>query len=328
MTHHLPTAGVRHVAAAILVVLFLMSCGGDTQPRAARGDAPVLRIAEQFGLAYAPLVLARRRGYVEDELPGYSVEWSRMGNATAIREAMIAGRLDIGFMGIPPFLIGVDRGTPWKVFCALARMPMGLATTRADRNTFTDLDDSDRIAVPQPGSIQHILLAMAAERDFADAARFDERLVTLAHPDATNALLSGAAVTAYFAPPPFLQRLTAEPGVRVLLTGDEAFGGPFTFIVGVSASGDHPSELVRTAVVRALDRATEALRNDPTAIADLERAFEMPAHELQEQLMTDGVVFGGTVHGVGRFVSFMHRVGYLAREHTESLLLVPPAGSP
>jgi NitT/TauT family transport system substrate-binding protein len=227
---------------------------------------------------------------------------------------MVAGMLDIGFMGIPPFLIGADRGMEWKIFTALSRMPMGLVTLDPSLTRFQDLDRGARIAVPQPGSIQHILIAMAAERLHGDAGFHDDRLVSMSHPDATQALIGGSRIAAYLAPPPFLSRLTELPGARVLLTGEEAFDGPFTFIVGVVASPvrDGTSEGAATdAVRRALVRAIDALETDPEAVAETASEYGLEAAELERHLAAEGVVYGGDVVGLDRFIDFMTRVGYL-----------------
>ena len=54
------------------------------------------------------------------------------------------------------------------------------------------------------------------------------------HPDAMNALLAGREVSAHFASAPYLFLESKEEGVKKILSGREAFGGDFTFIIGVS----------------------------------------------------------------------------------------------
>ena len=90
------------VVFTILAVLFLASCGdGDGEQEAPEASAALssetqhqssneLVIAEQYGLAYAPLQVMRAEGFLEAELPDYEIEWSRLGNTAAIREAIDA----------------------------------------------------------------------------------------------------------------------------------------------------------------------------------------------------------------------------------------------
>lgn len=83
----------------LILALSLSSCSHDEQP---------LRVAEQYGLAYAPVTIARELGFVEEALETLdhpvTLQWLRLGNTATIREAAVAGRVDAAFIGIPPFL--------------------------------------------------------------------------------------------------------------------------------------------------------------------------------------------------------------------------------
>lgn len=314
----------------LVPVMVLSACTRDTRDNGSRSDSTtrpaVIRIAEQHGLAYLPLAIMQVEALLEKELtdlPEVRVEWLRAGNATMIREAMLSGRLDIGFMGIPPFLIGLDRGTEWRIISGLSEAPLGLVTVRPGSRTLRDLGPRDRIALPQPGSIQHILLAMAAEREFGDARRFDDRLVSMGHPEGLAALLAGRDVTAHFTAPPFLFRALEEQNGALLLDGREAFGDRFTFIVGVTAPGwdENPDNapLLR-AFLRALDRAivlTRSLTNDPPPgplLEKLARFYDLNEDSLRAQMAYPGMVYTREVHGMEQFIERMDRYGYLDRD--------------
>ena len=122
--------------------------------------AKEITIAEQYGLAYAPLQIMKAKSYFEQLEPDADIEWVRLGNTAAIREAVLAGEVDAGFMGIPPFLIGADNGMKWHLVAGLSVCPLGLVAARGE--DLSDIAPGTRIALPQPGSIQHILLSMAA----------------------------------------------------------------------------------------------------------------------------------------------------------------------
>lgn len=295
-----------------------------------------LRVAEQYGLAYAPLALLQYAPELLSAAP--DIEWVQVGNAAAIREAMVAGQLDVGFMGIPPYLIGVDRGMEWHAEIALSRMPLGLMS-RSDEITslesLLDAGPAARIAVPQPGSIQHILLTMALARHGADPRALDDRLVSLAHPDATSALLAGREVAAYFAPPPFLFVLREEPDSRELLSAVEAYGGEFTFIIGAVRTGrSAPSERMVSSFLAAVTEAQDLLatiqqklpengalspgddqftEREAAALAAVSRAYEIDPESLAGQLADPLVHFGPEILGLERFREVMTELGYLER---------------
>lgn len=327
-------------AVVITLLVLLTGCNGASSgasgaPGASRGTGTAasgmvvpprppgersLRVAEQHGLAYLPLAVMQVEGYMPE------VQWVRTGNATVIREAMLAGHLDIGFMGIPPFLIGEDRGTEWEAFTGLSEAPLGLVTLRQGYRSLEDLQARDRIAVPQPGSIQHILLAMAAERVFGNPRHFDDQLVSMGHPEGYTALLARRDLAAHFTAPPYLFLALEEDDATLLLHGNEAFGGRFTFIIGVHAprwgterwQADH-----RENFLSALDRAMEAVRvmqapqgeqeeeEARRLIAALAQFYQLDAPVLQGQIRFPGTVYSREIRGLEQFREQMTRFGYL-----------------
>ncbi|MDM8533619.1 ABC transporter substrate-binding protein [Clostridiaceae bacterium HSG29] len=185
----------------VIILTLLLSSSCSKKEEITSKD---LIIADQFGLAYAPVQIMKEKGYLNDELKDYEITWVKLGNAAAIREALIADKLDVGFMGIPPFIIGADKGTDWKIFSGLSRSPLGLVSSDERIKTINDIEESDRIVLPQPGSIQHMLLKMAAENSFNDSSIFDKQLITMNHSDGMNALLSESDVNLHFTSPPYL----------------------------------------------------------------------------------------------------------------------------
>ncbi len=323
---------------AVINLLFILTaftgCGvGEQDKEAAPREGATgpavkreLRLAEQYGLAYAPLQLLRRTGWLEEELPGVDVQWLRLVNGAAIREAMLSRRLDVGFMGIPPFLIGVEGGMEWRIFTGLSRAPVGLVTWKEEIKSLKDFGPRDRIAVPQPGSIQHILLSMAAEKELGDPKRFDKQMVTLSHPDGMSALMNRQEVSAHFTAPPYIMMELSDPGMRLVLDGKEAVGSEFTFIIGcvmedfASAQPD-----LAAGLERALSRTFHFLAEAPEEAAELLREdYNLSKEKLLEYLTWPGVSYGGEVEGLERFISFMGAQGYLKNPgKAEEYFIVP-----
>ncbi|MDL2219906.1 ABC transporter substrate-binding protein [Ruminococcaceae bacterium OttesenSCG-928-O06] len=288
----------------VLLCAGFAGCTGGTQ-------RDVVYIAEQFGTAYAPIALMREWGLLEEHLPaGVRVEWSQVGNTAAIREAMLAGKADIGCMAIPPFLIGKDAGMEWKICSGISNIPMGLVSRDAEVQSLADIG-SRRIALPQPGSIQHILLAMAAARQLGDATVFDNQLVTMSHPDGMTALLSGADVDLHFTTAPYLgQELAA--GMTLVLDGTEAMGEPFTGIVAVASDAfaeENPA--LYSAFLAALQEAITRLNEDPAEAARLlAPVYGMEEDALLAELCAEGTAYTTAVEGVEAFATFLQQTGY------------------
>src|SRR6056297_3005078 len=202
-----------------LSLFLITACGSSDQ-----SSQKSITIAEQYGLAYAPVQLIKELKLLEESDPDLKIEWKQLSNTTAIRESMLAGEVDIAFMAIPPFLIAKDKGMEWKIFSGLSESPLGLMTNREYISSLSDFNYNDKIALPQPGSIQHILLSMAAQQNFKETDKFDDQLLTMNHPDAMNALLAGREVSAHFASPPYLFLESREAGIKQILSAKDAFG--------------------------------------------------------------------------------------------------------
>ena len=298
------------LVAVLLFSLVAAGCTNDT-----KNSAATINIAEQYGFAYAPLQIAKELKLIEKNLPGATVNWKQLGNTTAIREAMLSNEVDVGFMAIPPFLIGWDKGMDWKIACGLSSSPVALVTNREDISSIKDIGDKDRIALPQPGSIQHILLSMACERELGDAKKLDNLLVTMAHPDGMNALLAGKEITAHFTTPPYLLKELKVKGMHEILNGKQALGKDFTFIAGVTTRKFHdekPREY--EAVLKAVAEAMEYMKsNRQEAVEMLSRQYEMSVEEVEENLSMEGTEYSLSIKGVNDFASFMERNGYISK---------------
>lgn len=299
--------------STLLILVIAWSVAGWA--KGSTGDELRISIAEQYGLAYAPVQVMKELKLLEKNLPGIKTEWKQLNNTAAIREAMLAGRVDVGFIAIPPFLIGWDKGMPWKIASGLSESPVGLVTWKKEIRSLKDFTKNDRIAAPQPGSVQHILLAMACEREFGDAKKFDNQLVTLAHPDGMNALLAQKEIAAHFTAPPYLMKELEQPGMTQVLSGTAAFGGEFTFIVGVTTEEFHNQKSrVYLAYLKSLHQAMEYVRRNPKQTASLLSAqYQIPKAELLKYLQAPGTDYSPEIKGVKEFAAFMKRNGYIGK---------------
>lgn len=187
--------GAMLLGALVGFVLLAEPSHGQTQRR--------LRIALQPGIGYAHLIVMRELKILERHLPGLQVEWLRLTSGPVIRDAMLAGQVDIGSGGVGPFIIAWDRGVKWKIVSALNQMPLYLNTNRDGVRTIKDLTPADKIAMPAVGSIQHVVLQMAAERDRGDPFALDPLVVSMSHPDGMFALMSKREITGHLTSPPF-----------------------------------------------------------------------------------------------------------------------------
>lgn len=294
----------RKLLTLLIFVLLLTLANGCTQEQ--ETDQTIV-IAEQFGLAYAPVQIMKEKGFLNKRLENYDIQWVKLGNASAIRESIIAEKLDVGFVGIPPFIIGYDHQTPWKIISGLSEAPLGLMSVDPKIRSLKDIDQKAKIALPQPGSIQHILLQMAAKKEFNDPNRFDQQLVTMNHPDGMNALMASNEIKLHFTSPPYLFMEQANDNLSQVLDAKEAFDGEFTFIVGVSNERFFNNKEVYNAFIQAINDSINFIHdNQEETLEILSDYYDYDRVTLKEYLYDRDINFTTEIKGLEQFIEFMY----------------------
>lgn len=198
-----------------------------------------LRLVEQFGTIYLPLHVLRDQKLIEKhgrELGiDIKVDWATLSGGAAVNDALLSGAVDVGAAGAGPVIVLWDRtkgSADVKAIAALGEQPNYLVTDNPNIKTLKDFGKTDKIAVPAViVSQQSRLLQIAAEREFGEGKynAIDDLTVTLPHPDATAALLSGSsAITAHFSNPPFQDQELRSPKIHKVLSSYDILGGRAT----------------------------------------------------------------------------------------------------
>ncbi len=299
------------IAAVLGAAALAWTAGGP----AAAEEAKVLRIVKQPGLGYLQLIVMRELHLLEKRLPGVALEWRQLTSGPVIRDAMVAGELDIGSGGTGPFIQAVDRGIDWKTLGALNEMPLFLNCIRPDIRTLRDLKPTDRIAMPAIGSIQHVVLQMEAEKELGNAKALNQQIVAMAHPDARAAILSKREITCHLTSPPFQYEELKDPGVHKLFDSYQAAGGPHTFnLTWASERWVKANPTLARAFADALREATDFVNDKPAEAARLYVTSERsktPAEEILQIMKQEGIRYTMIPTGLVKFAGFMQKIGMI-----------------
>jgi NitT/TauT family transport system substrate-binding protein len=310
------------VALAVLLA-GIAACGGSSGP----GEVRIPRGAG--GVGFLPLMVMEAHGLIEKHAAAAGVEdlrvtWLDLGGPSVVNDALLSGSADFVAAG-PPALITLWDRTRGSLgvhgVAAMTSLPMYL-NTRADHlRQLDDLGPQDKIAVTAiKVSIPAIVMQMYARQKYGavETMRFDRFTVSMTHPDAVVALLSGSgAIAAHFASPPFHQRERRDPAVRTILTSDDVMGGSTTFTMLSTTTAFRQSRPeVYGAVLSALAEANERIAADPRAAAELllgttsERGFSVD--EMTGILQDPAVKFTTTPEHVLKYAEFMHETGSIS----------------
>jgi NitT/TauT family transport system substrate-binding protein len=280
-------------------------------------EAKVIRIVKQPGLGYLGLIVMRAQGLLEKHLPGVGIEWNELTSGPAIRDAMLAGQLDIGSGGLAPFILAVDRGLGWKIIGTLNDMPLYLNTYKPEIKSLKDFTTNDKIALPAPGSIQHITLQMAAEKELGNPKALDNIIVAMAHPEARAALISKREITAHLTSPPFQYQELKAGGIHKVLDSYQVVGGPHTFnIVWTAEKWAKANPKLVKGFYNALVESLDFINKSPLAAAKVfvesERSKDTPETTLG-YMQEPGVRFVIHPTGLMRYAEFMHKTGLIKK---------------
>ena len=284
--------------------------------RQAHAETPVT-IAIQYGIGYLPVMIAEKLGLFTQRT-SIPLILARMSGATAVNDALISGSIDVGAYGLPGMLIARERtlrNYGVRGLASLSSLPYGLYTNQPRIRTLEDIGPDDRIAVTAPNTPQAELLRMAAEKTFNDAHRLDTRMVSLPHPDATIALISGTTITLYFATPPFSTTLDSQPGIHRVTSSKDILGEEITggMLATTTRFPQRPNAGVTggtlaAALVAALTEANTLIQTDPARAAALYLQSEpskLTAPELESLLRQTAPLFNVAPTGTMAMAAFM-----------------------
>ncbi|HWL28349.1 MAG TPA: ABC transporter substrate-binding protein [Burkholderiaceae bacterium] len=307
-------AGIVTIATALLAGLL---------PSA--NAAEKLRIAEQFGIVYLLLNVAKDQRLIEKHGKqagvDIEVEWIRLSGGSTVNNALLSGSVDIAAAGVGPLLTIWDRTRgkqEVRGIASLGNLPYFLVSNDPKVKTIADFKPDDRIAVPAVGvSVQARLLQMAAAQQWGHEqyGKLDKQTVALPHPDAAAAIISvGTEITGHFASPPYQeQELAQNPKAHKVLSSYDILGGPSSSTVLFSTSKFHAEQRkVYDAFVDALQEAERFVAAHPEDAADIyiRNTGAKIERDFLNRILKDADIEYKTVpQNTYALAEFMHKVG-------------------
>ena len=305
-----------------MAAAFACACAAATLD--ARAEMTEINVAEQYGIGYLPLMLMEEQKLIEKhaKVAGVDVKvgWAKFAGGNVMNDALLSGSLQFASGGVGPLVTLWARtkgNLDMKAVAAINSMPLYLNSRNPNVKTIRDLTDKDKIALPAVKvSIQAVTLQMAAEKAFGEgqANRLDPLTVSMAHPDAQVALLSGQSeITAHFGSPPFQYQQLERPGVHTVLDSYEVLGGPATFnLVWTTSKFRNENPKLYDSFVKALDEAIAEINRDKRAAAAAYLRISKDKDSVDNilRMLNDpNIVYTTTPQNVMKYVSFMQKTG-------------------
>lgn len=315
-----------HKPLASLVIVAVL--GLALPATSARAEVNELRIAQQYGINYLPLMVMEDQHLVEAQakrlgLGDLKVTWSKMSSGAAMNDALLSRSLDIASGGVGPIVTlwaktaPLSPGQQVKGIAALDSMPVVLNTRNPGVKTVKDFTDKDKIALPAVKvSIQAVTLQMAAAKAFGEEnyAKLDPITVSMSHPDGMVALLNERSeVDAHFTGPPFSELEVRHPGVHTVVHSYKLLGGMTTSTLAWTTASFHDENpKVYRAFLAALNDAVQIIDKDKRGAAQtyLRMTHGKESLETMQSILADpDIKYTLTPMKVLDYAAFMHKVG-------------------
>jgi NitT/TauT family transport system substrate-binding protein len=298
------------------------------QADAARAEANTLRVAKQFGIAYMQFMVMEDQKMIEKHakaagLGDIKVEFNSFRSSDVMNDALLSGSVDFVCLGIPGIITiwSKTKGMPIEVRAAsgLNVSPLILLSRDPAIKSIKDFKDGHKIAMPAVKvSMQAIMLQMAAAKEFGQDkfSSLDHLTVSMAHPDATAAMLGGPSeVVANWSSAPFQYRQMKNPNIKKIMTSTDLFNEPLSFnVIATTSKFRTENPKLYAAFRAALAEATDFINKDKKRAAQIYLDVtkdKMPLDELVEILGDPAIQYTTKVGGINAFVDFMTKTGTL-----------------
>jgi len=310
-----------------LIALGAMTLTTALTTAPARAEVTELRVPlGAGGFGFLPLHMMKKFQLVEKEAEKMgiklTVNYSNIGGPSVMNDALLSGSADFISAGPPAFLILWDRTKgkgDVKGVAAMSTIPMYLNTKADHLKKIEDLQPDDKIAVTAVKvSIPSIIMQMYAKQKEGDANTFkyDKYTVSMTHPDAVVAILSGnKQIAAHYASAPFHQREVKE-GARTIQNTNDVMGGPQTFtMISTTKKFHDENPKAYAAFVSALKVSFDMIKKDKKAAAQVVlesmggKGWDV--NELAAMLEDKDTKYTTTPEGVMKYADFMNSIGTL-----------------
>ena len=290
----------------------------------ARAEVSSIRVSHGYGILYLPIIVMRDQQLIEKQakkmgLGDVKTVWLTLDGGNVINDAMLAGNLDVAGTGAPGFvtLWSKAQGIPRSEVIglgALSTSSLWLNTNNANIKSLKDFTARDKIAIPGiKTSLSAVVLQMAAAKQFGaeNYAKLDPLTVSLSHPDAVGALLSGKTeITAHFTSPPFSYQEAKDPKITRVLNSSELLGNITLDVVFAPKHFTESNPKLTAAFMAAQEEANAYIAANRKGAAE---AFlriskiKMSLPEVEQILADKDTQFSTTPDGLMEYVNFMEK---------------------
>jgi NitT/TauT family transport system substrate-binding protein len=300
----------------VILALFASACGTSTSASSGADAPSSFSIVYQPGLGAAIFISLKLQKTLDKQFPNTNFQWKIVNSGAAVREAVLSGQGQVGTLGIPPFLVGWDKGMDWKVLLATSRSDAWLVAKDPKFKSLKDFGPDDKIGVVAPDSQQAIQLRKFAQDQLGNAHALDKNMIAIGAADGEAALLSGQ-IAAQLSGPPFQNREVAA-GAHIILHTRDSFGPVGAGVIALPQSFYNQYPTFSKKVYQDLEESSAYVASHHDEVAqelaqDKVSGGGGTAVQFKKLLDDTSLVFDTTPSGLIAYSTFMKSIGLISK---------------
>lgn len=203
-----------------LVLLITSGCASKD-----KNDDSDLRVGFFSNITHSQALFGKNQGTFQKEMPDKNIQWKQFNAGSAEMEALLAGEIDIAYIGPGPAINGYARSNGELQVISGASHAGAILLSRRDLhiNSIGELDGK-KIAIPQYGNTQDLALrALLKENNLKDSSKGGTVEIYQAENSDIKTLLDNGKMDLALVPEPWGARLIKEVNANVVLDYNEVW---------------------------------------------------------------------------------------------------------
>lgn len=301
------------VALMVLVAGPAQAQGGNLKP---------IRLMYQTTAFGAPIIVALEKGWYEQALNkvGYTLKTSTATFGPPIVEAMAAGQVDIGELGVAPHVVAVARGLPIKAVVTTNIAGESVMVSKdSPIKTIKDLKGK-KIAIPGKGTMQDFIIRRALVANGMTPA--DVTWIEMSPADMSTSLLRNQ-IDAAVLWEPWTARLELQ-GARMLKSGQDIWPDHDNQLISVTSAAIRDDQPAVRAFVEQTIRGIHYIMDNPDESITLTAKHLGLEREVVAKAWTNMIrrrSGAPNPQSLQEFVNALHEWGYVKRPVTAQDLI-------
>lgn len=260
-------------------------------------------------------------------IPRVDVEWRLFGTGPDIVNAFENGELDIAYIGLPPAIIGIDRGVAIRCISG-GHIEGTVICGKGQYRGFPEINDLGdilkqfcglKVGVPGKGSIHDVIITECLERF---SLKKEIETVNFQWADQITEAMAKGEISAAVGTPALAVAIKRYTGGRILYPPSRLWpDNPSYGIIVDSRFLDEEKEIVERFLILH-EKATSFIRNKPgeaaKTISDyigiIDAEFVLETMEISPKYCAQ--ITHGYILSTMEFVKVMRKLGYIKREIT------------